>query len=113
MIYTPHHIKGNAHALWYKYLYIIFFLPVQIFFLMGIPAVLTMDQGSEFKNQLNSHLMQQLGISHRLTSQWTSGTVQPDPHSHAEQGFDREQGFLGRESTRDCIHIQYISTGRK
>ena len=19
MIYTPHHIKGNAHALWYKY----------------------------------------------------------------------------------------------
>ena len=21
MIYTPHHIKGNAHALWYKYTY--------------------------------------------------------------------------------------------
>ena len=20
MIYTPHHIKGNAHALWYKYM---------------------------------------------------------------------------------------------
>ena len=21
MIYTPHHIKGNAHALWYKLFY--------------------------------------------------------------------------------------------
>lgn len=41
---------------------------MQLFFLMGIPAALTTDQGSEFKNQLNSQLMQQLGISHRLTT---------------------------------------------
>ena len=35
---------------------------------MGIPAALTTDQGSEFKNELNANLMNALGISHRLTS---------------------------------------------
>lgn len=43
-------------------------LPLQIFFLMGIPAALTTDQGSEFRNQLNDSLMKKLGISHCLTS---------------------------------------------
>lgn len=39
-----------------------------IFYTFGIPAVITTDQGSEFKNQMNSALTEELGIKHRLTS---------------------------------------------
>ena len=35
---------------------------------MGLPQVLTTDQGSEFRNQLNEELMKHLGIKHRLTT---------------------------------------------
>ena len=35
---------------------------------MGIPKVLTTDQGSEFKNHLNEELMQHLKIRHHLTT---------------------------------------------
>ena len=35
---------------------------------MGLPQVLTTDQGSEFTNQLNDELMKKLGIDHRLTT---------------------------------------------
>ena len=41
---------------------------MDIFFTLGIPAVITTDQGSEFKNSLNSALTEQLGIKHCLTS---------------------------------------------
>ena len=35
---------------------------------MGIPQVITSDQGIEFKNQLNKELMIVMGIQHRLTT---------------------------------------------
>lgn len=35
---------------------------------MGIPKVLTTDQGSEFKNRLNEDIMQLLKIRHHLTT---------------------------------------------
>ena len=35
---------------------------------MGIPAVITTDQGREFHNQLNDVLMETFGIEHRLTT---------------------------------------------
>ena len=35
---------------------------------LGLPQVLTTDQGTEFKNELNDELMQILGIEHRLTT---------------------------------------------
>ena len=35
---------------------------------MGIPAVITTDQGSEFKNKLNDELMKTFNIDHRLTT---------------------------------------------
>ena len=33
---------------------------------MGLPAVITTDQGSEFKNQLNDEMMKILNIRHHL-----------------------------------------------
>ncbi len=41
---------------------------MQLFFLMGIPAVMTTDQGREFHNTVNAHLMSVFGIDHRLTT---------------------------------------------
>ena len=35
---------------------------------MGLPQVLTSDQGKEFVNQLNDELMDALGITHHLTT---------------------------------------------
>ena len=35
---------------------------------MGLPAVITTDQGSEFHNALNKQLMEAFGIDHRLTT---------------------------------------------
>lgn len=35
---------------------------------MGLPQVLTTDQETEFKNELNEELMRILGIEHRLTT---------------------------------------------
>lgn len=35
---------------------------------MGIPAVITTDQGSEFKNKLNDELMKTFNIDHRLAT---------------------------------------------
>lgn len=39
----------------------------QLFFVMGLPSVITTDQGSEFRNQVNRELMDRYGIQHRLT----------------------------------------------
>lgn len=36
--------------------------------MMGIPAVITTDQGKEFKNKLNDELMKTFNIDHRLTT---------------------------------------------
>ena len=33
---------------------------------MGLPAVIIIDQGSEFKNQLNDEMMKILNIRHHL-----------------------------------------------
>ena len=41
---------------------------VQLFFIMGLPAVITTDQGREFRNSLDAELMKRFGIQHRLTS---------------------------------------------
>ena len=35
---------------------------------MGLPSVITTDQGKEFHNHLNSELMKVFGINHRLTT---------------------------------------------
>lgn len=35
---------------------------------MGLPAVITTDQGSEFRNKLNQQLTERFGIKHRLTT---------------------------------------------
>lgn len=35
---------------------------------MGIPKVITSDQGTEFNNQLNDELMRLLNIDHRLST---------------------------------------------
>ena len=36
--------------------------------MLGLPAVITTDQGSEFRNQLNAELTTTFGIKHRLTT---------------------------------------------
>ena len=41
---------------------------LQLFMRMGIPKVITSDQGSEFNNKLNGELMERLQINHRLTT---------------------------------------------
>lgn len=41
---------------------------MQLFFVMGIPAVITTDQGREFRNKVNSELTSAFGIDHRLTT---------------------------------------------
>lgn len=41
---------------------------MQLFMHMGVPNVITTDQGSEFKNELNKELARLLGIKHRLTT---------------------------------------------
>ena len=33
---------------------------------MGLPRLLTTDQGKEFKNELNKEMMNSLGIKHHL-----------------------------------------------
>ena len=38
------------------------------FMRMGIPKLLTTDQGSEFKNRVNDEMMVLLKINHRLTT---------------------------------------------
>lgn len=35
---------------------------------MGLPKILTTDQGSEFKNSLNTQLMKNLGVKHHLVT---------------------------------------------
>ena len=35
---------------------------------MGLPKVITSDQGREFNNKMNKELMAQLNIDHRLTT---------------------------------------------
>ena len=35
---------------------------------MGLPSVITTDQGTEFRNTMNKELMRRLDIEHRLTS---------------------------------------------
>ena len=41
---------------------------IQIFMRMGIPRVLTTDNGTEFKNQLDTHLAEALGIKRIYTT---------------------------------------------
>ena len=40
----------------------------ELFYLMGIPSVITTDQGREFRNELNQQLTISFGIKHRLTT---------------------------------------------
>ena len=41
---------------------------MQLFLVMGIPSVVTTDQGREFHNKLNKQLIDGFGIKHRLTT---------------------------------------------
>lgn len=49
------------------------FLSMHLFFIMGIPNVITSDQGSEFNNDMNAELMRSMGIDHRLTTAYHPG----------------------------------------
>ena len=44
------------------------FYPSQLFYIVGLPSVITTDQGKEFKNALNKEMMEKFGIKHRLTT---------------------------------------------
>ena len=44
------------------------FFILQLFMRMGIPKVITSDQGNEFNNKLNGELMERLQIDHRMTT---------------------------------------------
>ena len=48
----------------------------QIFMRMGIPHVITTDQGSEFRNTLNREIAMLLGIQHRLTTAYHPQVLQ-------------------------------------
>ena len=41
---------------------------MQLFMRMGLPHVITSDQGKEFNNRLDTRLMRLLGIKRRLTT---------------------------------------------
>ena len=47
----------------YHYLFFLF----QLLFVLGLPSVITTDQGREFQNEVNAALMTTFGIKHRLT----------------------------------------------
>ena len=53
-------------------------LSLQIFMRMDLPKIITTDNGTEFKNELNNHLMELLGIDHRLTTAYLSA-FPPNP----------------------------------
>ena len=44
---------------------------------MGIPKVITSDQGSEFNNKLNDAFMERLQIDHRLTTPYHPQVSKP------------------------------------
>ena len=44
------------------------FCSLQLFLLMALPAVITMDQGKKFHNEINRLLMESFQIDHRLTT---------------------------------------------
>ena len=48
--------------------YLTFYFSVQLFFIVGLPNVITTDQGREFRNNLNEELTNTFGIEHRLTT---------------------------------------------
>ena len=41
---------------------------LQLVFIVGLPAVMTTDQGTEFRNNLNQQLTEMFRIEHRLTT---------------------------------------------
>ena len=55
---------------------------------MGIPRVLTSDQGTEFHNQINEELMTWLKVDHRLSTAY-------HPHVHKYGGICIELCYLG------------------
>lgn len=46
----------------------VFVFFAQHFYVVGLPCVLTTDQGSEFNNGVNKELMEVFNIQHRLTT---------------------------------------------
>ena len=57
---------------------------------MGIPKILTTDQGREFKNALNDELMKSLNIKHLLT---TAYHPQVHIYNHSTYILHVEQWF--------------------
>lgn len=41
---------------------------MQLFFTMGLPVVITTDQGKEFHNQFDKQMMQAFGVTYRMTT---------------------------------------------
>ena len=55
-------------------------LTFQLFYIMGLPSVMTTDQGREFCNHVNKELMNVFGIQHRLTTVYHSQANGLDEH---------------------------------
>ena len=73
LYHCPPNVLLESQKLCLRYLFfyfsnfsLMFFL--QIFMRMGLPKLLTSDQGREFKNQLDQNIMKLLGIKHHFTT---------------------------------------------
>ena len=67
---------------------------------MGLPTVITTDQGSEFKNQLNDEMMKILNIRHQLIT------------AHHPQ-VDEIKRAGAREGVVSAAKIHHITSGFK
>ena len=76
---------------------------------MGLPEVLTSDQGSEFNNSLDIMLMEMIGIDHELTTpyhniilgQWLS--VEVDTANHLEKVVNNSTDILWDMTNHNLI----------
>ena len=61
--------KVQVHSEYIFYLLVMIYnCYIQLFCIMGLPSVITTDQGTEFCNLVNDALMRTYGIQHRLTT---------------------------------------------
>ena len=57
-----------CHHSFYDFLQYTLCVFLLFFMRMGLPKVITTDQGGEFNNDLNTELMNKLNIKHQLTT---------------------------------------------
>jgi len=70
----------------------------KLFMRMGIPRVITTDQGSEFNNQLNKQLMSVLEIDHRLTTTY-----------HPQVSPAKYHIYIIIRACINVIHLNYVT----